>query len=591
MKQVFQHGVLLVACASAVFFVNLGAPRLWDRDEPRNAGCTVEMLERNDWVVPWFNDELRDHKPVLLYWFMMTAYGVFGVNEFAARFWSAALGVGAVLATYLIGRRLLGSQVGLWGGIVLSSTLMFSVAARAATPDSVLIFFFTASLLVYVLATFRPLDEGDDAGPQPRVAGQFFPASWPAVALMYALMGMAVLAKGPAGLILPTAVIGMFLLIMRLPERTDLGAASRQQPWWRAWLVAVLRPWSPLHFLRTCWSMRPLTALAASLAVALPWYVWVGYRTDGAWLQGFFFKHNLERAMAPMEGHAGPIVFYPIALLIGFLPWSVFAVPVLVDLVRRLRRSDPWKPSLIFLVCWTCVVMGIFSLARTKLPSYITPVYPAVAILFGSFVVQWKQGAELSGRFWGKASFVTLGVVGLLMLIGLSVASWFLLPGAEWLGAIGLIPLAGAAFGCHYVARNEIHKATGAMAISSILLTLCLVSVVSTRADRHQTFHVLLDAIDARSATPIVASYGCLEPSWVFYGGRPIRELPATPEAAAAFLAASEDHFVITTDRVHSSLEGKLPPDAMVLAETPYFFKNRMLLLLGRRGPAVSPQD
>ena len=87
----------LALLASTVFFVNLGTPKLWDRDEPRNARCASEMLERSDWIVPTFNGELRTHKPVLLYWLMMSSFRLFGTTEFAARFWSATLSVGTVM--------------------------------------------------------------------------------------------------------------------------------------------------------------------------------------------------------------------------------------------------------------------------------------------------------------------------------------------------------------------------------------------------------------------------------------------------------------------------------------------------------------
>ena len=144
--------ILLVTIT--VFFTNLGVPRLWDRDEPRNAGCAAEMLARNDWVVPIFNSQLRPHKPALLYWLMMSAYSVFGVNEFSARFWSALLAVGTCLATYMIGRRLFDSTIGLVSAIALATSMMFVVAARAATPDSVLVFCSTVSLMFFALGTF-----------------------------------------------------------------------------------------------------------------------------------------------------------------------------------------------------------------------------------------------------------------------------------------------------------------------------------------------------------------------------------------------------------------------------------------------------
>ena len=145
-----KHLILIAAVAAVVMFTNLGGPRLWDRDEPRNAGAAWEMLARHDWVVPWFNGELRAHKPVLLYWCIMAAYSCCGVNEFAARLPSALCAVGSVLCVYRIGRRLFGLNAGVWSGIALATSLMFVVAGRAATPDSLLIFCTTLSLMIFV---------------------------------------------------------------------------------------------------------------------------------------------------------------------------------------------------------------------------------------------------------------------------------------------------------------------------------------------------------------------------------------------------------------------------------------------------------
>ena len=154
LRRTSYHLGLIVALCGAVFFTNLGGAKLWDRDEPRNAGCAREMLQRNDWVTPYFNGELRTPKPVLTYWLMMTAYGLFGVTEFSARFWSAALGVGTCLATYVIARRLFAPSVGFWAALVMGTSLLFCVASRAATPDAPLIFCSTMAIMCYVVGTF-----------------------------------------------------------------------------------------------------------------------------------------------------------------------------------------------------------------------------------------------------------------------------------------------------------------------------------------------------------------------------------------------------------------------------------------------------
>jgi 4-amino-4-deoxy-L-arabinose transferase-like glycosyltransferase len=150
MPQAVRHQLWIALAAGIVLFTNLGVPTLWDEDEPKNAECAREMLARGDFVVPTFNEELRTDKPILLYWLMIGAYHVFGVTEFAARFWSALFGMGTGLATYHLGRLLFSAEVGLWSGLVLCTALMFDAVARAATPDSTLIFFTTLSLLAFV---------------------------------------------------------------------------------------------------------------------------------------------------------------------------------------------------------------------------------------------------------------------------------------------------------------------------------------------------------------------------------------------------------------------------------------------------------
>lgn len=582
MPRQLSHVFWIVLAAGVVFFTNLGGPRLWDRDEPRNAGCAVEMLQRGDWIVPVFNDQLRTHKPVLLYWFMMTAYAVFGVNEFAARFWSALLAVGTVLMTYQIGRRLFSAPVGLWSAIALSSCLMFDVAARAATPDSVLIFFTTLATLVYVLGTFKPKEEGGTlAATEPDGEHPTFPISRGVAVLMYAAMGIAVLAKGPVGLVLPVAVIGMFLLIVRLPAQS----AATPEAGWRRWsrvAVAVLRPFAPLHFLRTCWSMRPLTALIASLAVALPWYVWVGVRTDGEWIKGFLLTHNLGRTLQPMEGHGGSVLYYPLALLIGFFPWSLLLAPALIGLFRRVRRGDPWAAGYLLAACWGGVYLAVFSIARTKLPSYITPAYPAFALITACYVHHWTQETALSARIWPRLGLALLGAAGGVMLIGLPLAAHRYLPGEEWLGAVGLIPLIGAIASYVLLGRGRRFAAAATFAATALALVTAMFGFVALRVDRHQKSDVLLGAISARSSSPRIASFGVLEPSWVFYAQRPIKEISAVkPAEAGAFLRATPQGFLITTGGRYEQLKPELPDGVSVLATAPYFLRDDQLMVVG----------
>ncbi|MBP86214.1 MAG: hypothetical protein CMJ64_05790 [Planctomycetaceae bacterium] len=591
------HQMLLVAAvATIVMFSNLGGTRLWDRDEPRNAGCALEMLMRGDWVTPVFNAELRTHKPVLLYWLMMTAYVVFGVGEFAARFWSAAFAVGTALCTYTIGYRLFRPGVGIWAGVIVATALMFDVAGRAATPDSSLIFFCALAITTYVVGVFPAKQDGENATvPMADQVRPFFP-KWGYAIAMYAVMGVAMLAKGPVGLVLPTAVIGMFSLVMRLPQRDT----NEQPHTWLSRLAEACSTFAPLHFLRTCWSMRPLTALAVSLAVALPWYIWVGVRTDGEFLRGFFLEHNLSRAMQTMEGHRGNLLFYPVAMLVGFFPWSVFAVPTLLDTFRNARDDDKSRTGYIFVACWVGVYVGLFSLAKTKLPSYVTPCYPALAIATACFIDRWTRNAESVSRLWSRTAFSVVMLVGIGMMVALPILAGRHLPGDEWLGLIGLVPFAGGIIALILSERQQRTRAASAFAITATVFVTLLFGGAAARVDRHQRNNVLLSAIDDRSDQPHITSFGLLEPTWVFYGGRTVDELPVissnstmqswvevdgqwiakpTPRVED-LLAESSDLFVITTDGLLSMFEERYPGQFEVIAAEPYFLKKGQLLVL-----------
>ncbi len=150
-----RHQLLLAAIAGLMFFVNLGATHLWDVDEAIFSQAAREMYERGDLVTPYFNGEVFPDKPAMMYWLMASAYEVFGTTEFAARFWSAAFGVGSVLLVYRLGRLMFSPTVAFWAGLILATTLNFNIIARAATPDAFLTFFSALAMLVFVSATAK----------------------------------------------------------------------------------------------------------------------------------------------------------------------------------------------------------------------------------------------------------------------------------------------------------------------------------------------------------------------------------------------------------------------------------------------------
>ncbi|MBI5760823.1 MAG: glycosyltransferase family 39 protein, partial [Planctomycetales bacterium] len=477
MRTTTRHQLGLAAVAAVMFFANLGGTRLWDEDEPKNAECAREMLVNGDYILPRYNELPRFDKPVLLYWLMVGAYRVFGVTEFAARFWSATFGVGTVLCTYHLGRIMFRPETGWWAGLVLTASLLFGVASRAATPDSTLIFFSTLGLLCYVAACVRNGCEMGSATASTR------PGLGLSVA-MYAALSLAVLAKGPVGVVLPGLVIALFVWCHAPAklQRTDDSVR-----WWTRigrWVRSRLHP---VHVWKSLRSLRPLVALVMLSAIALPWYVAVGIETRGEWLEMFLGRHNLERFASTLDGHRGPIIFYLLAVFVGFFPWSILLPQAVRETVRRLRDRGSFSRGDLFLTCWVTAYVGFFSLAGTKLPNYITPCYPALALLTSRMIEGYLAQPGLLDRWSWRVALGSLVLVGVSLVIGLPIASLTILPGEAWLGVVGCVPVAGAWIAWKFSQRGRLDRALQSLAVTALALALALFGVVLPQVDRHQT--------------------------------------------------------------------------------------------------------
>src|SRR5579872_6205207 len=265
-----REGLVLVALAMLVFLTGLGGTRLWDDDETFFAQTAREMFERGDLVVPWFNQTLFSHKPPFMYWMMIGAYHVFGVTEFASRLPSAIFGIASVLLVWRLGRILYSPRVGFWAGIVLATSLNFVVIARAATCDAELVVFCTLPIYLFVRGTATRKSGENGTGPQLvwTQDDSLHAPSWKTYIAVYASMGMAVMVKGPIGVVLPTSVLGLFLLCRRSPPGLHFGPAPvtpRARAignLWRAIWIRFTTWFAPRPVLQTIWNMRPLTAIA-----------------------------------------------------------------------------------------------------------------------------------------------------------------------------------------------------------------------------------------------------------------------------------------------------------------------------------------
>ena len=546
-------GFVSAMCALLLLF-RLGDSLLWDVDECRNARCTAEMLDRGDLVVPTFNGELRTHKPILLYWLTMSSVGVFGQTEFAMRLPSALCGLGTVCCVWFVARMLFSTAVAWLSALMLSSALLFVMASRAATPDAPLIFCQTLGLTFFVRA-FLPyfrrgvaFTGGGGASESPR------PGSW---LLMYLALGLAMLAKGPVGLVLPLIICGGWLLLCRLL----LVAAASRDGGHRGRLVRLLTSRFPLAFLQSALQLRPFRGILLALLVAAPWYILVGMRTDGAWLRGFFLEHNLSRAVSTMEGHSGSaLLFYPLALCVGFFPWSVFLGPALLQMVREIRMGSDRSRGLLFGLCWIGCPMLAFSIAATKLPSYITPGYPGIVLIVASYLDRvLRREVSLSFR-WQQAAFATAALVGVLLTGGLYFAADLFLPGQHWLAVIP-VPLAVASvFVLRQVHSGQLRLAACWWGLSAAAFTLGIFSLGVPAASQQRQLPELLQFAVGEDRQPHFAAWGTARASWIYYADQQFSSFtPATAEAAADFLLSGSNACLLVAGSQLEQLRQSLP--------------------------------
>ena len=294
-----------------------------------------------------------------------------------------------------------------------------------------------------------------------------------------------------------------------------------------------------------------------------------------------------------MEGHAGPfLLYYPVTITVGLFPWSVLLPAMLIWLVARLRRTDPWRTACCLLTCWAGLYIVAFSVAQTKLPGYIVPCFPALALLMGGFVRQVSAGVRVAPPVWLRAGLATLGIAGLAIGVGGVIAARIRLPGQEWLGLIGAVPMVGAGIAFTLLRRGRPLAASVGLAATAVVFCTLAFGVVLVHVGGRQEHRELLTAIERGSHDPHIGSFEGVEPSWVFYAKQPIQPLilsgtappvdwKVTPLPAAEYFGRDHDRFIITTEDGWKWLRTVLPVDARVVAESPRFLSSGRWLLIG----------
>ena len=379
-----RHGWwVLLALTALLYLPGLGTLPLMDRDEPRFAHATVEMMQRGAWVIPYFNSDpavsdatriqqmrqgkgamevgYRFDKPPLTYWWMRLHYQLFGINEFAARLHSVIATWLVALVTFGMAGRIAGARAGLAAGLAWITTLQVIVHGRLCVADMPMVLFVALACWAILeclvgsqecLVRSAQCSVPDPESPAPEArphelstehsALRTSPFFWPLI--LHVSLGLGFLAKGPVALLVP----GLALLLMRFA-------------FWRKPL-----PWRRLKL----WP-----GLLITLAIIAAWGIPALVETQGLYWKVGMQEHVVERGAKAFNGRFPVPGYYLVTALLSLFPW-IALLPMVWTRVR-----EKWDAKMAFLVSWLAAPYIIFTLYATQLPHYVMPGFPAAMVL------------------------------------------------------------------------------------------------------------------------------------------------------------------------------------------------------------------
>ena len=352
----------LVLAVAVIWFGNIEYRKLIEPDEGRYAEIPREMVSSGDWVTPRLNDLKYFEKPPLQYWTTAAAYTAFGEHQWTSRLWVALTGFAGVLLVWFAGARLFGCEAGRYAALLLGSSLLYALMSHINTLDMGVTFFITLGIVGLLLG------QQQDIGASAR-------RNW--MWLAWAALGLAVLSKGLMGLVLPGAALVIYSLIQR-----------------------DFTLWKRMHL---------VTGPLLCLLVCVPWFYLV-IQANPEFFERFFIYEHYTRFTTKVHGRYQPWYYFVPILLLGMMPWTLLMADTLLRAWKwgaaQVERSFSTER---FLLVWAVFVYVFFSVSSSKLPSYLLPMFPPLALLMG------KRLAEMSEQrlFWLVAPLLPLIALGL----------------------------------------------------------------------------------------------------------------------------------------------------------------------------------
>jgi len=349
-----------------LWFGTLNYRHLIPSDEGRYAEMAREMLVTGDWVTPRYNGYKYFEKPPLQVWATAATFQAFGIGDWQARLWTALTGFLTILAIGFTGARIYNPRAGWIAALVLASSPMWVISGHFNSLDMGLSAFLVAALCSLLLA---------QTSHNKTSSRNWMWACW-------VFMALATLSKGLIGAAIPAMVFIAYSI----------------SAWdWKIWT-----------------RLRLFSGIVIYLLITAPWFVLIAQRNP-EFLEFFFIHEHLQRFTQDTHSRTGPIYYFVPLLLIGALPW-VLQIPGSIAQAWQERRrefSSGW-----LLVCWFAIIFTFFSVSHSKLPGYIIPIFPALALLTGSRLDRLLGHTNSMALPWKLQTlgFALLGCVGFFFL-------------------------------------------------------------------------------------------------------------------------------------------------------------------------------
>jgi 4-amino-4-deoxy-L-arabinose transferase-like glycosyltransferase len=488
----FTVAVPFAVVVFVVLFWRLGAPTFWDPDEAHYAETTRELIETGDWLAPYYNEQPFFDKPILFHWLQAIPMALAGPDELAARLTPACAALALIGVTAWLGVTLMSADVALLAALLLATSPAVFALARYAILDTVFtLFLFAGAALVSVAALQR------------RRRLQWYG---------YVAIALAVLVKGPLALVLCGVAFALTLM---------LSADARAR----------------------LLELRIAGGVALVIALAAPWFVYMGFRFRNAFVDGYLLDENIRLYLADRftPTASSSVWFYFQVLATGLLPWTGIVVGRLYDDIRAAwRRDGSLDPVDVLLWSWTIAVVGFFAFSKFKLDHYVFPAAPTLCLVCARAWVAVRDRPDDRRNAGARAG---LWLVGPLLLAAAVVGGYMLISRLALRPAALVVPAAVGGVGI-LLTLDVARKGRRAPAIPWVVFgafTVTYAGLVLWALPALEQRKVVPDlarwVATRASATDLVATYRLNRWNTVFrfYVARHVAMIDAPDEASAMF--------------------------------------------------------